>query len=218
MNSVRKYIYLFLICFIASLACYSQNITTYAGNGNCANNGDGGLATSAEICDPIDIGIDKCGNVYFTTNNVVRKIDVNGVITKIAGGGSSLGDGGPAINAQLNQPRGIFVDKYGNIYIADRANNRIRKIDTLGIIETVAGTGVIGFSGDNGNATSAKISGPLDVAVDSLGNLYITDTGNNRVRKVDTLGIITTIAGNGSSIYTGDNILATSASITVGAY
>jgi uncharacterized protein (TIGR03437 family) len=121
----------------------------------------------------------------------------NGVIITVAGGGSFIGDGGPATNAQLNYPGGIAVDSAGNLYIADTLNERVRKVSN-GVITTVAGNGTAGFSGDGGPATSAELNDPIDVAVDPAGNLYIADHLNNRVRKVSN-GIITSVVGEGTS-------------------
>jgi uncharacterized protein (TIGR03437 family) len=188
-------------------------ITTVAGNGTAGfgSGGDNGLATSADLNQPQGVGVDGSDNLYIadTANNRVRKV-VNGVITTIAGNGTagfgSGGDGGPANIADLNQPFGIAVDTSGSVYIADTSNNRIRKV-TNGVITTVAGNGSGGFSGDNGPATGARLNAPRGPAIDSAGNLYIADEGNSRVRKVSN-GVITTVAGNG---LIGDNGPATSA-------
>jgi hypothetical protein len=136
-------------------------------------------------------------------------------ISTVAGNGIAgfSGDGGLAINAAINNPRGVATDKAGNVYIADHGNARIRKVSPDGIITTVAGNGTDGFSGDGGTAISAQLSGPYRVRPDSLGNLYIADAGNNRIRRVAPNGIITTIAGNGIAASTGDGGLATSASL-----
>ena len=173
--------------------------------------GDNGPATNAVMRSPVAMAVDSLGNIFIadTDNNVVRKVDTNGIISRVAGtnnavGGSSAvggysGDGGAATNAQLSGPSGVAVDKLGNIFIADGGNARIRKIDTNGIITTFAGNGTNGFYGDGGQATNAeiKVSGgstPSGLCLDSLGNLYLADTLNNRIRKIDTNGIITTIA------------------------
>src|ERR1019366_2090274 len=124
------------------------------------------------------------------------------------------GDGGAATNASLYYPFGVAFDASGNLYIADYDNTRIRKVDTNGIITTVAGNGSNGFSGDGGAATNASIRLPSGVAFDASRNLYIADYGNNRIRKVDTNGIITTVAGNGSATYAGDGGAATNASLS----
>jgi hypothetical protein len=154
--------------------------------------------------------VDSAGNLYIADwqNNRIRKVS-NGVISTVAGTGTRgfSGDGGPATSAQLAYPQSVAVDSAGNLYIADTSNSRIRKVSN-GVITTVAGDGRFGFSGDNGPATSAQLNGPVGVAVDSAGNLYIADQVNQRIRKVSG-GVITTVAGGGSSI--GDNGPATSA-------
>jgi trimeric autotransporter adhesin len=183
-------------------------MTTVAGGGS--NLGDSGPATRAQLDSPSGVAVDSAGNVYIadTDDNRIRKVE-NGVITTVAGGGSSLGENVLATSAQLGSPNGVAVDSAGDIYIADTANDRIRKV-TNGVIATVAGNGTTGFSGDSGPATSAELSGPEGIAVDSAGNLYIADTANNRIRKV-TGGTITTVAGGGSSF--GDGGPATSAQL-----
>lgn len=182
-------------------------ISTVAGNGNIGDTGDGGPATSATLGSANGIVVDKAGNIYFTDSifSVVRKIDSKGIISKFAGGGAgSLGDGGPATSARLSfqgPHAGLAVDGAGNVYIADYFDSRIRKVDTSGNITTVAGNstspGLGSFSGDGGPATGAGLNSPTGVAIDSAGNLYIADYGNQRIRKVDTSGKITTFAGIG---------------------
>jgi hypothetical protein len=132
------------------------------------------------------------------------------IINTIAGNGTQgySGDGGPAKNALLNGPGELCFDKLGNIYIADGQNNCVRKIDVNGIITTVAGNGIRGFSGDGGLVINAQLKYPRGISLDNLGNLYIADYVNNRIRKVDITGIITTIAGTGVSGYSSDGILA----------
>jgi len=184
-------------------------IATFAGGGTTY--GDNGPATSAEMTFPAGLALDAAGNLYIADSwGAVRKV-TNGVITTVAGGGTSLGDSGPATSAQLSNPLGVAVDSAGNLYIADSLNFRIRKVSN-GVITTVAGTGNMGFSGDNGPATSAQLSRPGGVAVDSAGNLYIADTFNNRIRKVSN-GVIATVAGNGGEGYSGDGGPATSAQL-----
>jgi trimeric autotransporter adhesin len=180
-------------------------ITTVAGNGGLGFGGDGGPATDAEIASPSGLATDAAGNLYIADNgnNRIRKVDVNGVITTVAGGGASgLGDGGPATNAELVSPVGVALDAAGNLYIADSGNGRIRKVDVNGVITTVAGGGVgnIYSVGDGGPATNAWLSSPVGVALDAPGNLYIADSGNGRIRKVDVNGVITTVAGGGTNI------------------
>jgi sugar lactone lactonase YvrE len=190
-------------------------ITTVAGNGTLGFSGDGGPATDAQLYVPSGIAVDPAGNIVFadTNNNRVRRIATDGTITTVAGNGSSgySGDGGPALNAALSVPNGIAIDALGNIYIADLNNNRIRKVGTDGNISTVAGNGAPGFSGDGAAATSAELNSPVGVAIDALGNLYIADTLNQRVRKVGADGTISTVAGNGTAGFSGDGGAATSA-------
>jgi len=190
----------------------SKSVTNYietiVGTGISGYSGDGWLATSAKLYQPDDIVLDKKGNLFIadTSNHVIRKVDKSGVITTIAGTGSRgySGDGGLATSAKLYFPSGIAIDNEGNLFIADEENNAIRKVDTYGIITTVAGTGSEGYSGDGGLATSAKLDYPYGIAVDNEGNLFIADKYNNVIRKVDTSGIITTVAGTGSEGYIGD--------------
>ncbi|QZY54095.1 immunoglobulin-like domain-containing protein [Crassaminicella profunda] len=192
-------------------------ITTIAGTGESGYLGDGGNATEAKFNSPSGIAVDSHSNIYIadSSNHRIRKIDKNGKISTVAGKGSSygdLGDNGLATEATLNRPYGVAVDNDGNIiYIADSINRRIRKVNTSGIITTVAGTGEVGYSGDGEAATGAKLNFILDLAVDHNGNIYISDNGARRIRKVDTSGIITTVAGNGEYGYSGDGGAATEA-------
>jgi hypothetical protein len=192
-------------------------ISTVAGTGVAGFSGDGGLATSAKLNYPHGIAIDILGNIYFTDliNRCVRKINTSGIISTIAGTGTQgySGDGGLATLAQLDSPFDVAVDTSGNIYISDHANHRVRRVNTAGVISTVAGTGVAGFSGDGGLATSAKLNYPWGVAIDALGNIYITDASNNRIRKINTSGVISTVAGTGVAGFSGDGGLATSAKL-----
>ena len=189
-------------------------IATFAGNGNPAFSGDGGSATSASLFAPAGVAVDAVGNIYIAdgTNERVRKVS-SGIIATVAGNGaySFSGDGGAATSAALNGPTGITLDSAGNLYLVDSFNNRIRKISG-GTITTVAGNGLASFSGDGGPATSASLNPVNGVAVDLAGNLYFSDTLNNRIRKVSG-GTISTVAGNGNQGYSGDGGLATSASL-----
>jgi sugar lactone lactonase YvrE len=176
-------------------------ITTVAGNGIKGYSGDGGQATSAELNYPISVAVDAAGIYIADGGIVVRKVDAKGIITTVAGNGTQgySGDGGPATSAELNSSLGVAVDAAGNLYIAEWGNNRIRKVDTKGIITTVAGNGTQGTSVDGGPATSAELNRPATVAVDAAGNLYFADQGDNNVYKVDTEGIITSRADNDSN-------------------
>jgi sugar lactone lactonase YvrE len=189
-------------------------ITTVAGDGNLASSGDGGPAINASLV-PQGIAVDSSGNIYvadFSTR--IRRIS-QGIITTVAGNGNLgySGDGGLATNASLNNPYGVAVDLSGNLYIADTNNSRVRKVSG-GIITTIAGNGVLSFSGDGGPATNASLGTPFGVAVDSLGNLLIADTNTSegRIRKVSN-GVITTVAGSGGFYFSGDGGSAASASL-----
>lgn len=190
-------------------------ITTIAGTSTVGYGGDGGPATATAIQSVTDIIVDRWGNIYFTDYNAgsIRKITVAGIISTFAGTNTPgySGDGSPATAAQLSAPDGLACDTLGNIFIADRNNNRIRKVATSGIITTITGTGSIGFSGDSGLATAANLNKPTSIAISTNGNLYITDQGNNRIRKVDPFGVITTVAGNGTLGFSGDGGSATNA-------
>ena len=193
-------------------------IATVAGTGTSGYSGDGGAATDATLDAPRTLAVDREGNVYVadTDNNVIRRIDPSGAITTIAGNGEPgwSGDGGPATEARITWPHSVAVDDAGNVYVADSRNHRIRRVDPTGVITTVAGTGRGGFSGDPGPATEAFLDNPKGVAVDSAGRLYIADTGNNRVRRVDPSGVIITVAGNGVAGGGGDGGRATEAEVT----
>ncbi|MGG1518031.1 cadherin-like beta sandwich domain-containing protein [Paenibacillus oryzisoli] len=253
---------------IRKVDAISKKISTIAGTGVYGYFGDGGLATNAELRTPAGVAVDAAGNVYIADqyNNRIRKVGTDGNISTIVGTGDSddlssptgialdsLGnlyiadtgnsrilkaapdsssvtkiagkttygtyvasdDGGPAIDAELNEPQAVAFDSAGNLYIADTKNNRIRKVDTTtGIIDTVAGSSSMdGYSGDGGPAVSAKLNEPEGVAVDASGNLYIADTDNNRIRKVTTNGRISTIAGTGSGGFSGDDVLGSTVTV-----
>ena len=188
-----------------------------AGNSQDGYSGDNGPATAAMISMPTGVAVDSGNNVYITdfNNNRIRKVSASGTITTIAGSGKFTfsGDNGSALSAGMD-PFDIAVDNKSNLYVADRINNRIRRITTDGTISTVAGTGAPGYAGDGGPATSALLNFPTGIAVDNAGNLYIVDGANFVVRRVTANGLITTIAGNGDFFPgSGDGGLAISAAI-----
>ena len=196
-------------------------IITVAGTGIVGALGDGSQATAATLVFPEDIKIDTSGNIYIAdaANNRIRKIDiVTGIITTVAGNGinGGIGDGGLAVNAELNQPSCLCLDNAGNIYIADWGNNRIRKVDaSTGIITAFAGTGASGYTGDGTAAVGATFSGTISVTVDDLGNIFISDLGNHVLRKVSaSTNVITTIAGSGINGNSGDGGLAVNANLS----
>ncbi len=192
-------------------------ISTFAGSGYQGYSGDNGPALFASFDAPQGLVRDSSLNFYVadTTNNRVRKITPGGVISTIAGNGTSgySGDGGPATQAQLNGPAGLALDTFGNLYITDYDNSVVRKVTSGGTITTVAGTGSAGYNGDNISAITAKLNNPFGIVVDSTGNLYIADRYNNRIRKVDTSGNISTYAGTGVAGYFGDGGPATTTPI-----
>jgi sugar lactone lactonase YvrE len=186
-------------------------VTTVAGNGTVGNGGDGGLAVYAQLYHPTGIAVDGHGNLFIADydNQRIRIVDSSGTITTIAGNGT-VGyncNNGAATGVGLHNPYGVAVDGFGNLYIADYGNQCVRMV-AAGAITTVAGNGTAGYGGDFGPATSARLNYPTGVAVDSLGDLYIADYVNNRIRKVETSGVITTVAGNGAAGYNADGGLA----------
>ena len=194
----------------------SGNLTRVAGNSRRGYSGDGGPATGAQLRAPFGVAVDTSGNLYIADelNNRIRRVSTSGTISTVAGNGvrGFSGDGGPATDAELNNPLSVSVDSAGNIYIADSSNNRIRKVSPNGLINTVAGGGA-NNPGDGGQATSAGLDGPSGMALDPAGNLYIADRNNMRVRKVSAGGIITTVAGDGTQGNSGDGGPAASAEL-----
>ncbi|OGT59801.1 MAG: hypothetical protein A3E01_14670 [Gammaproteobacteria bacterium RIFCSPHIGHO2_12_FULL_63_22] len=212
-----------LVAFsLVAAAAQAQTISTISGNGNDAWTGDGGPATSASHATPLGLARDSAGNIYVSEigSNRIRRIAPNGTITTFAGNGletttgnsweTNIGDGGPATAAPMG-PTQLAVDAAGNLYVADIAHDRVRKITPAGIISTFAGVGLPGFTGDGGLATSARLHEVHGLATDSAGNVYIS-TGA-RIRKVNAAGIISTIAGTGIPGYAGDGGPATSATV-----
>ncbi len=194
---------------------HAQLITTYAGNGSQGFSGDGGPATAAQVDRPRDVTIDSKGNLFIADcfNYRIRKVDLNGTITTWAGTGINghSGDGGPATSADIGLARSITIDTADNIYFAD--GGYVRKISPAGIITTIAGDGMGGYSGDGGPATAAGIIANGGIAVDRQGNVFFSDLANYVVRKINSAGIISTFAGNGSVTVGTDGIAATSSGI-----
>ncbi len=197
-------------------------ISTIAGNGTQGFSGDTGLAISAAFDSPQGLALDAAGNLYVadTHNHRVRKLNLaTGIITTVAGTGISgfSGDNTLATSAHLNLPTALAIDTVGNLYLADTGNHRIRRIDTAtGIITTIAGIGTQGFSGDQGPAISAAIDSPTGLALDAANNLYLADTHNHRIRRIDAAtGIITTIAGTGTPGFSGDAAAALTAALAL---
>ena len=190
-------------------------LTTMAGTGTRGDSGDGGAATSAQLNSPAGIAVDTSGDVYFADNasNRVRKIGTYGTITTVAGTGVAgySGDGGPAAPfSQLNSPNGISLDAAGALYIADTNNYAIRKVTPDGTITSVVGDGKLGYGGDGEPADTGQLAFPYGVATDTAGNLYVADSWNSRIRKVNSGGMLSTYAGNGTAWW-GDGGPATSA-------
>ncbi len=199
-------------------------MTTIAGNGTAGYSGDGGFAVSAQLNQPEDVLVDSAGNLFIadSSNQRIRKVTPAGIISTVAGTGSFSGgfngDNIAAVNAQLNRPTRLAMDASGNLYIADSSNQRVRRISTDGVITTVAGYGLKGYTGDGGAATTAALNFPVGVAVDNAGNLFIADAENHVVREVSG-GVISTVAGNGRGAgtdvgsFSGDGGAATAAGL-----
>jgi sugar lactone lactonase YvrE len=192
-------------------------ITSVAGDGTFGYAGDGGPAVAAKLNRPYTVALDAANNLLIadTYNHRVRKTLLGGTISTAAGNGRDGfgGDGGNAAFARFSGVEGIAVDNAGNVFIADRDNNRIRKVTAAGIVSTIAGNGTAGFGGDGGMATAAQLNSPKAVAVDGAGNIYIADWLNQRIRKVTAAGIISTVVGDGTPGFSGDGDLATGARI-----
>jgi uncharacterized protein (TIGR03437 family) len=197
----------------AQSVCRAQIITTFAGGGDSNILGDGGPAIQASLNEPRSAAFDALGNLYIADymNNRIRRVTPTGTISTVAGNGTldSNGDGGLATNAAIRLPVGVATDNLGHLYFSENVTYRVRRVDPSGIITTIAGTGTPGPAGDGGPAAKAQLYGPSGLAVDATGNLYIADTNNQRIRKIDLNGIITTVAGNPTAASTGDGGLAT---------
>ena len=204
---------------IRRLTAATGVITTIAGTGIGGFSGDGGAATAAALDLPTALALDDSGNLFVadTNNHRIRRVDGStGVISTVAGNGTEAfaGDGGPATSASIDSPAGIAVDSGGNLYLADTHNGRIREVVAgTGIISTLAGTGAFGFAGDSGSATSAALAWPRGITVDSSGNVFLADTNNHRIRRISAAGIMTTIAGQGTQTFAGDEAPAVAASL-----
>ncbi|HJT27541.1 MAG TPA: SMP-30/gluconolactonase/LRE family protein [Pyrinomonadaceae bacterium] len=192
-------------------------LTYFAGNGERGFSGDAGQATQAQLHSPYDVRIDSKGNVYIADvkNHRIRKVDREGVISTVAGTGVAgySGDGGPAVNAQLNMPYGILLDNDDNLLIADSDNNVIRKVGHDGNISTIAGTGERGYAGDGGPARAAKFDSPQAMAIDKDGRIYVDDEHNNAIRIIEPDGTLRTLVGTKGPGFSGDGGPAISAQI-----
>ncbi|MCX6594231.1 MAG: putative Ig domain-containing protein [Acidobacteria bacterium] len=190
-------------------------ITTFAGTGGYGASGDGGAATAATLARASGLAHDAAGNLYISTEHVIRRVAPGGTISTYAGTAPGFtGDGGPAVAARVNLPYGLAADAAGNLFIADSFNQRVRRVDAgTKNISTFAGNGQFKDGGDGGSATSAYLNSPFGVAVDATGNVYIADSLNSRVRRLDSTGRLTTFAGNGNPGGTGDTGPATSATL-----
>ncbi|HTR54449.1 MAG TPA: DUF4215 domain-containing protein [Kofleriaceae bacterium] len=192
-------------------------LSTIAGNGVFGYTGDGGPATSASLGEVSAMVYDSLGGLVIADSaaHVVRHVDSAGTITTIAGTGvlGNTGDGGPAISARLHAPSGVAIDGMARVLISDSGSHSVRRIDTAGVITTIAGTGTPGSSGDGGPATSAQLDSPAGVTVDAQGLVIIADSGNYRIRRIDASGNISTIAGTGAGGFSGDGGAATSAKL-----
>lgn len=176
-------------------------IATFAGTGGYGNTGDGGPALDAQIGSPRSLTFDADGNLYLISQSTVRRIETDGIIKSVAGSldAGYDGDGGPATAAKLSSPQGIALDSLGNIYISDTGNNRVRKVGVDGVINTIAGTGQAGFSGDGSPAVNARFYSPTGLTVDADGSVYVADYWNHRIRRIRPDGIIETYAGSGAT-------------------
>lgn len=214
---VHTRFFLFAVLLSLSAPVPGQTINPVAGDGTTGSLGDDGPASSAQFWSPAGLCVTARGIVYVADarNNRVRCITPNGTVATIAGTDESgnYGDNAPATDSRLNGPAAVLADNQGNLFIADKYNNRVRRINASGLMQAWAGSGAPGYAGDGGQAVSASLSAPSALALDTLGNLYIADAGNHCIRKVAPTGIITTVAGTGEAGFTGDNGPATAAKL-----
>ncbi len=206
--------------YFASLNCVFKvdqtfSLTVLAGNSTAGYSGDGGPGSAAQLNGPTAVAVDTAGNVYIADagNYRVRRVSPTGIITTVAGNGAQgySGDHGPATKAQLNGLAGIALDGKGNLYFSDKVDSWVREVSPAGIITTIAGTGSNGYNGDNVPAAGAQLYNPSGIAVDGLGNVYIVDSNNFRIRMISTAGTITTVAGSGAEGFFGDGAQAVNA-------
>ena len=214
-----KNFFFLILSSIIGLVGQCQVITTIAGDGAADNSGDGGPATAAHVYIPGSGAFDTAGSFYFSVPIAyrVRKVSRSGIISTCIGNGSVgyLGDGGAATDAKISRPQGLTGDKKGNVYFCDYDNNVVRKVNvSTGEISAFAGNGMAGFSGDGGLATDAMLNHPINVFCDRLGNVYVAEVFNNRVRRIDSTGVITTFAGDGTYGLSGFGGAATAAELT----
>lgn len=218
MKTLKLSLCLLLLCGLATAQQYT--VTTVAGTGGSPGySGDFGPAVNAQFTNPIRVAVDSKGNLYITdySNQLIRRVDhTTSVVSTVAGSGSFgfSNDGMSGNGASIADPHDVVADSAGNVYIADTLNSRVRKLDSSGVISTIAGNGTRGYAGDGGAATDAQLSLPSGLALDSKGNLYIADPGNGTVRKITATGAISTVAGKGYVVFgatPGDGGLATSA-------
>ncbi len=208
---------LLLSIILLAITSSAQVISTFAGNGVAATLGDGLSPTAASFNNLAAVYFHTTGDFYIVeySGSVIRKISSTGVVSTFAGNGVAGygGDGGPATAASFNHPIDILADYSGNFYVIDNGNQRIRKINAAGIITTIAGNGIPGYTGDGGPATAATLHDPSRMTIDGAGNIYFADAVNNVIRKISTAGIISTVVGNGTPAFAGDGGPATGASL-----
>jgi sugar lactone lactonase YvrE len=218
---MKKLLFITLIIVLSNaLKIKAQVINTFEGGGTSYANGIPAITSGASAFR--GIATDAAGNIYFSASTTptpvsvgICKVSTSGILTKVAGGGTLTAEGTSALNYSTGASHGLAIDASGNIYFSEQSNHKIKKINTSGIVTTYVGTGAMGFAGDGGLATAAKLNNPTGICIDAMGNLYIADSNNHRIRKVSTNGIITTVAGNGTGGVTGEGGPAILASMSV---